>query len=306
VNKVELKSLLNHHYLRRTKKGVGIKLPKVEEKVIQVEWETEKEKKLAEQIHDYCSFSRVRLDNVQQIMDHLTKNRCVAVMRAKQSCILPTLLEDAVFRMKVKSEIPNHLSLEPITSTSKLNKVVDVLIERKQNKRKKLVFSNFRAEIDELAEKLTENQISVVKVDGRTKKQNKKFATLKPPTQIEWNLVCKKWSNNNIVYDLVEEFMTPEVMILQIQTGCEGLNLQHFQEVYFTSPHWNPAVENQAIARCHRIGQTKPVSVFRFIMEGFGETNEFEWEDEPPTTISVDQYCMLIQKKKRELMQILN
>ena len=306
VNKEALKKLLKHHYLRRTKKGVGIKLPKIEEKVIQVEWETEEEKKLAEQIHDYCSFSMVRLDNVQQIIDHLTKNRCVAIMRAKQACILPTLLEDAVFRMKRKSEIPNHLSLEEITSKSKINKVVDVLVERKKNKRKKLVFSNFRAEIDELAEKLTDNNITVVKVDGRTKKENKKFATVKPPTKTDWNLVCKKWNRNNYIYDFVKEFLIPDVMILQIQTGCEGLNLQHFQEVYFTSPHWNPSVENQAIARCHRIGQTKPVSVFRFIMEGFGVSNEFDWEDEPPATRSVDQYCMLIQKKKRELMQILN
>ena len=40
-----------------------------------------------------------------------------------------------------------------------------------------------------------------------------------------------------------------DVLILQIQTGCEGLNLQHFNEIYFVSPHWNPAIEDQAIAR---------------------------------------------------------
>jgi hypothetical protein len=56
------------------------------------------------------------------------------------------------------------------------------------------------------------------------------------------------------------------VLILQIQTCCEGLNLQQFSEVYFVSPDWNPAVEDQAIARCHRFGQTEPVSVFRFVM----------------------------------------
>jgi hypothetical protein len=57
-----------------------------------------------------------------------------------------------------------------------------------------------------------------------------------------------------------------DVLILQIQTCCEGLNLQQFSEVYFVSPDWNPAVEDQAIARCHRFGQTEPVSVFRFVM----------------------------------------
>jgi len=60
-----------------------------------------------------------------------------------------------------------------------------------------------------------------------------------------------------------------DVLILQIQTCCEGLNLQQFSEVYFVSPDWNPSVEDQAIARCHRFGQTEPVTVFRFVMAPF-------------------------------------
>ena len=39
-----------------------------------------------------------------------------------------------------------------------------------------------------------------------------------------------------------------------------------FSEVYFVSPHWNPSIEEQAVARCHRIGQTQEVNVYRFIM----------------------------------------
>ena len=60
-----------------------------------------------------------------------------------------------------------------------------------------------------------------------------------------------------------------DVLILQIQTCCEGLNLQQFSEVYFVSPDWNPSIEDQAIARCHRFGQTEPVIVFRFTMASF-------------------------------------
>ena len=65
-----------------------------------------------------------------------------------------------------------------------------------------------------------------------------------------------------------------EILILQIQTGCEGLNLQHFNEIYFVSPHWNPAVEDQAIARAHRIGQEKETYIFKFIMKSFDEEEE--------------------------------
>jgi len=88
-----------------------------------------------------------------------------------------------------------------------------------------------------------------------------------------------------------------EVLILQIQTGCEGLNLQeNYSEIYFVTPHWNPAVEDQAIARCHRIGQTKPVSVFRFEMEGFENAHAASTPG-----ISFDNYVTFVQEKKREI-----
>ena len=86
-----------------------------------------------------------------------------------------------------------------------------------------------------------------------------------------------------------------DVLILQIQTGCEGLNLQQFKEVYFVSPHWNPAVEDQAVARCHRIGQDEPVDVFKFEMEGFDKNS-----------ITIERHCTNVQTCKRELSEDLN
>ena len=68
------------------------------------------------------------------------------------------------------------------------------------------------------------------------------------------------------------------------------MNLQQYSEVYFTSPHWNPAVEDQAIARAHRIGQTKKVKVYRFLSilkDG----------------CSLDSYCRLVQDVKRDLQK---
>jgi SNF2 family DNA or RNA helicase len=86
-----------------------------------------------------------------------------------------------------------------------------------------------------------------------------------------------------------------EVLIIQIKTGSEGLNLQkNFSEIYFVSPNWNPAIQDQAIARCHRIGQTKDVMVFHYIMDAFDDENRL---------ITMDKYIDLLQDDKRDMIQ---
>jgi hypothetical protein len=88
-----------------------------------------------------------------------------------------------------------------------------------------------------------------------------------------------------------------DAIVLQIQTGCEGLNLQKFfSEIYFVSPHWNPAVEDQAIARCHRIGQVSEVNVFRFEMDGFDRG-----ADQDFIPITLDKYVSKVQGGKRDI-----
>jgi superfamily II DNA or RNA helicase len=107
----------------------------------------------------------------------------------------------------------------------------------------------------------------------------------------------------------------PKVLILQIRTCSEGLNLQSYSDVYFISPHWNPCVEDQAIARCYRMGQTKGVRVFRFYMSDFSverseveqsggvvaESAESEAEAVAECISTLDHKCEEIQERKRVL-----
>ena len=85
---------------------------------------------------------------------------------------------------------------------------------------------------------------------------------------------------------------TYDVLILQIYTCSEGINLQNYSEIYITSPNWNPAIEDQAVGRCHRIGQQNKVYVYRYVMDDF---------DLDKTEKSMDSLIEKIQERKREI-----
>ena len=55
---------------------------------------------------------------------------------------------------------------------------------------------------------------------------------------------------------------------MTLKTGGVGLNLTKASVVYHLEPWWNPAVENQATDRAHRMGQTKDVKVYNLLIEG--------------------------------------
>ena len=81
-----------------------------------------------------------------------------------------------------------------------------------------------------------------------------------------------------------------DCMIVQIMAGGVGLNLQMFNKVYITTPDWNPSNEIQAIARCHRIGQTSDVEVVKLVIKQEGDN---------PT---IDERIIFVQQNKRNLM----
>jgi non-specific serine/threonine protein kinase len=68
---------------------------------------------------------------------------------------------------------------------------------------------------------------------------------------------------------IVQEFQDgkqPLVFLLSLKAGGQGLNLTKASYVFHLDPWWNPAVENQASDRAHRIGQKQKVSIMRLLM----------------------------------------
>lgn len=265
-----LKLLARSFILKRTKKQVGIILPDVVQQKKVVEWTNQKEMELSEEIHSALEFSRVSAGKGKELSMTMQGSGALALLlRARQSCIYPKLITKKLESWIKQGVIKDYAGYkDAFNCSSKLDYAVGKILERKGNGCGKIIFCHFREEIDEIADRLKAGGMSsVVTFDGRT--SDKKRA------------------------DILS--LGHEALILQIQTGCEGLNLQeHYSEIYFISPHWNPAVEDQAVARCHRIGQTKIVHVERFVM------SEFEAdEDQESGTMNVEKYVGSVQDMKR-------
>jgi SNF2 family DNA or RNA helicase len=262
-----LNELLDNYVLRRTKSQAGIQLPNVELGCNTVDWATEDERVLSEDIHNAIRSA----DSIERLK---------LIIKARQTCILPALLKKSMQDMVDDNIIPKSDSHEgALSSSSKLDAVLDTLLSRRENGNGKLIFCHFREEIDTIVSRLEKSGVtSLATFDGRTS-LNKRANTLREKV---------------------------EFLVLQIQTGCEGLNLQKdFSEVYFVSPNWNPAVEEQAIARCHRIGQVKPVHVFRFQMTTYQklELPLLNSAAEETVSLSLDQYIQNVQSVKREIIE---
>jgi SNF2 family DNA or RNA helicase len=253
--------------LKRTKREVGIDVPDMKLQNSVVPWATEAEERFGANIHAHLSFSGTQLKENEDSLPFKNYQVIQLLTRAKQACILPAMV--------LKSLHENNIELG---TSSKMDAVVNTIVERKDNGNGKLVFCHYKEEIDALVLCLKEGGIERVgSLDGRNSTAARK------------KLLSEKY----------------DVLILQIQTGCEGLNLQeNYSEIYFVTPHWNPSVEDQAVGRCHRIGQTKPVHVFRFEMKSFlPPLEKVEHHLEKVDDISFDNYVTLVQNKKRELVK---
>jgi len=263
---IEKKRLINQFMIRRTKDMVGIKLPALNEENIKIDWKNLSEKTLVEEIHALIpNQSGVSASKQKKLAEIFGKGGILTcLLRAKQSCIMPCLMKkNQNMEMFESLGIEEEKYTEALKFTSKIDSVIEYIDKRKDNGKGKIIFCHYTHEIDEIAKRLLKIGMKNVKTyDGR----NSGPTTLKQLSE------------------------PADALILQIQTGSEGLNLQeHYSEIYFVSPHWNPAIEDQAVARCYRLGQKNKVDVYKFGMDGFTDAD-----------ISFEIYVEGKQKVKRE------
>lgn len=139
------------------------------------------------------------------------------------------------------------------------------LVKSIVNKSEKVVvFSHFLRTISSISTLLQTNKISHVTITGATNTASKRdpiIASFKLPSG-------------------------PSVLVIQTMVGGVGLNLTEASSIVLVEPWWNPCVDDQAMDRAHRIGQTRPVTVYRCFV---------------PKTI--EERMLLLQEKKREMVK---
>jgi non-specific serine/threonine protein kinase len=148
------------------------------------------------------------------------------LMKLRQICDSPAILNET-------EKMPNH--------SIKLDELARELEENMGN-HKALVFSQFLGMLALIKAKLEELQIPFVYFDGSTSAPDREKAV-------------QEFQNNTDV----------RVFLISLKAGGVGLNLTAADYVYIVDPWWNPAVEQQAIDRTHRIGQTNNIFAYRMI-----------------------------------------
>jgi SNF2 family DNA or RNA helicase len=122
----------------------------------------------------------------------------------------------------------------------KIRVLLDTLDEAVAEGHKALVFSQWTSLLDLVEPHLQAAGLDHVRLDGSTR-------------------------DRGAVVDRFQADDGPPVMLISLRAGGTGLNLTAADHVFLLDPWWNPAVEDQAADRAHRIGQDKPVLVHRIV-----------------------------------------
>jgi SNF2 family DNA or RNA helicase len=166
--------------------------------------------------------------------------------------------------MRLRRACCNPALVQPelgIPST-KLEAFLDLVDELRESDHRALVFSQFVDHLGLLRAALDQRGISYQYLDGATPVRKRTAA--------------------------VKAFQAGQgdLFLISLKAGGTGLNLTAADYIIHMDPWWNPAVEDQASDRAHRIGQTRPVTVYRLVLKG-----------------TVEQKILGLHKHKRQLAE---
>jgi len=265
---VHLEELVETYVLRRTQEAMSannprLALPKLDTQVVKISFASAAEEAFYNNVEEY--FSECALENPADAMTCLT--------RCRQACTNPSIYMAATSNeprrstkstKTRKSQKHKRDTNYPIWTrdmgATKMDYILNDICQHVK-KEKCLVFCMWTEEMSCLSTALKDKGVASLIYDGGLNRDNKEAALY-------------NFKNTDI-----------QVLIIQINCGATGLNLQCASRVYITSPNWNPCIELQAIGRAYRKGQTHVVTCIRTIMQG-----------------TIEERCMEIQESKMSII----
>jgi len=211
----------------------------------------------------YIELDEIQRDLYEAIRMSMEKKVRAAIERQGMGKSHIVLL-DALLKLRQVCCDPRLLSIPEAQiaygNSAKLDALMDLVDNLVAEKRRVLVFSQFTSMLKLIEEQLVSRHYDYLKLTGQTQKRQQ--------------LVNK-----------FQEGYTP-IFLISLKAGGTGLNLTKADTVIHYDPWWNPAAEDQATGRSHRIGQENPVFVYKLITAG-----------------TVEEAILGMQTKKRELFE---
>ncbi|GHD10440.1 DEAD/DEAH box helicase [Zhihengliuella salsuginis] len=205
--------------LRRTKDAVVTDLPPKQEQVLHIDL-TPKHRKI------YDTHLQRERQKILHLVEDMDKNRFTIF----QSLTLLRMLSlDASLVDQEYAGVPS----------AKLDVLFEQLEDVLAEGHRALVFSQFTSFLKRAADRLKDEGVEYVYLDGSTRQRQEVIAAFK-------------------------EGRAP-VFLISLKAGGFGLNLTEADYCFLLDPWWNPAAESQAVDRAHRIGQTRNVMVYRMV-----------------------------------------
>jgi SNF2 family DNA or RNA helicase len=234
----QLRKKLHPFLLRRVKKDVAPDLPDKIRTVMYCELTPAQRK----------AYDRIR-EQVKTRMRNLVKEKgfeksrfevLADLMRLRQICCDVSLLSD-------NEEQPEA------ESSAKLDTLMELLAEARSGGHRMLVFSQFTSMLKRIAERLEREGVRFCYLDGSTKNRLDECARFNQDTGIP-------------------------IFLISLKAGGTGLNLTGADMVVHFDPWWNPAAEEQATDRAHRIGQKRTVQAIKLIAQDTIEEKVLEMQ----------------------------
>lgn len=171
------------------------------------------------------------------------------------------IILSGLMRMRLLANHPSITEKEYFATSGKFEQVTESIKKVISGGHKLLIFSQFVKHLNLYAAWLENQNIPFLMLTGKTN-----------PAQ-----------RQELIKQFQKEYEYP-VFLMSLKAGGVGLNLTAADFVFLLDPWWNPAVEQQAINRTHRIGQNKKVISYKFITEG-----------------SIEEKIMALQERKMDL-----